>query len=75
MDDGTADGCAIEIAAILGFTSGGGEVVAGVEIFVTEILEEAGVDTFEPERVATLTTPPLKRPNSAGTLFDSMVNS
>ena len=30
---------------------------------------------FEPERVATLTTPPLKRPNSAGTLSASTVNS
>ncbi len=30
---------------------------------------------LDPERVATLTTPPLKRPNSAGTLLASTVNS
>ena len=45
MDDGTAEGGAVEIAAVLGLAgSGGGEVVAGVEVFVAEELEEAAVE-------------------------------
>ena len=75
MKDGAAEGCSIEVAAVFGLTPGGGEVVAGVEIFVAEELEETAVKVLEPARVETLTTPPLKRPNSAGTLFASMVNS
>ena len=47
MEDGAADGAAVEVAAVLGFAGDGGdggEVVAGVEVFVAEELEEAAVE-------------------------------
>ena len=43
-EDGEAEGSAIEVAAVLGLAAGGGEVVAGVEVFVAEELEEAAVE-------------------------------
>ena len=46
VDDGQADGATVEVAAVLGFTGGwgGGEVIASVEVFVAEELEEAAMD-------------------------------
>jgi hypothetical protein len=45
VDDGCAERCAVEVAAVLGLAGGGGgEVVAGVEGFVAEEIEDAAVD-------------------------------
>ncbi len=44
VEDGSAQRSAVEVAAVLGLAAGGGEVVARVEVFVAEELEEAAVE-------------------------------
>ncbi len=44
VEDGQAERSAIEVAPVLGLAAGGGEVVAGVEIFVAKEFEEAAVE-------------------------------
>ena len=44
VDDGRAEGGSEEVAAVLGFAGGAGKIVASVQAFVAEELEEGAVD-------------------------------